>query len=372
MAFHIRLRRWLHTADSFNLTEQQVRHQFVDPWLKGEPIVIGGRTWIPHEARITIIEGPELTTTQRSFGQGIMNAHELGEVVTDRFLHSSGEDGGTSEDGTTPSEPTERPEGDEQLIRKGRQARAFFFGTPVRIGFTTSGIFCLIGIVAAIIIAGSSSGVPVISRAGGTAIVTVPPASPTAPNAIRSAADLRQYILSRPIWKTAPTTFADSINIAFNRGPAADTIQLASGVPVAYSVSKLISDGASLANQPVEPTYIVGRVVSSIQSPVATDGWNSETVNDIVLSGAHGPDRVYALVTGVPQVGDVVYFPGVVAAVGTTEGGSATTYVIGLDDPQPTSEYGLTTSDTVAGLAKQFGQAAVPSQLGDGGLPFIP
>jgi hypothetical protein len=42
---------------------------------------------VPERSRIAILEGPDLTSTQRSWGQGWTEAIELSENVTDRFLH---------------------------------------------------------------------------------------------------------------------------------------------------------------------------------------------------------------------------------------------------------------------------------------------
>ena|GEM_PF-1702230 len=90
MAFHVRLQRQvLFTEETYNLTEAELLQRFVDPWLAGKPIIIKGRTWVPERSRISILEGPDLTSTQRSWVQGWTKAMELSENVTDRFLHPS-------------------------------------------------------------------------------------------------------------------------------------------------------------------------------------------------------------------------------------------------------------------------------------------
>jgi hypothetical protein len=88
MSFHVRLQRHvLFTEETYNLSEPELRRRFIEPWLAGTPIIIKGRTWVPERSRIVILEGPDLTSTQRSWVQGWTKAIELSENVTDRFLH---------------------------------------------------------------------------------------------------------------------------------------------------------------------------------------------------------------------------------------------------------------------------------------------
>jgi len=88
MSFHVRLQRQVFFMEEvYNLSERELRLRFVEPWLAGKPIIIKGRTWVPERSRIVILEGPELTSTQRSWAQGWTKAIELSENVTDRFLH---------------------------------------------------------------------------------------------------------------------------------------------------------------------------------------------------------------------------------------------------------------------------------------------
>jgi hypothetical protein len=88
MSFHVRLQRQVFfTDETYNLSEPELRRLFVEPWLAGKSIIIKGRTWVPERSRIAILEGPDLTSTQRSWFQGWTKAIELSENVTDRFLH---------------------------------------------------------------------------------------------------------------------------------------------------------------------------------------------------------------------------------------------------------------------------------------------
>ncbi len=254
------------------------------------------------------------------------------------------------------SAPASRGPAEVHNRPKKRPVFDFFFGTGTRIGVTATIATSLLGIVVAVVLSETPSSVVNETVSGNPASVTAPPSS------IQSASDLHQYVLSRPIWQTTPTTFSGSLDIAFEQqgdqgGPTVAAVE--SGAAVAYSVSELNSKGASLAG---EPLYIVGRVISDIASPLNTSQWNAESEVDIVLAGPRGPDRVYALAgSGITQVqtGDVVYFRAVVAAVGTTTGGRPATYLIALDDPDVTTN-ATGGGNTVASLATQFGGHAAP------------
>jgi hypothetical protein len=70
MPFHVRVEQGLfRRAEEFNLEVVDLETRFVAPWRHGEGILLGGRRWDPHQARLKIREGPRLTTEQRSMGQ---------------------------------------------------------------------------------------------------------------------------------------------------------------------------------------------------------------------------------------------------------------------------------------------------------------
>jgi hypothetical protein len=83
--YHIELRHFPHTAWSYNLSEPQLR-AIVEPWCQERWIELGERKWNPHEAELTIFEGPELPVDQLSMGRGWRAAQRHGENVTDRVL----------------------------------------------------------------------------------------------------------------------------------------------------------------------------------------------------------------------------------------------------------------------------------------------
>ena len=60
------------------------------PWLAGEVIEVGDRKWNPHQAKIKILEGPELELQELSMGRGWRAAERRSQDVTDRLLGRPG------------------------------------------------------------------------------------------------------------------------------------------------------------------------------------------------------------------------------------------------------------------------------------------
>jgi hypothetical protein len=84
--FHVELRNPPHVARAFNLSEEALRDQVVDAWLRGEVVDLGDQKWAPERARLTIYEGPRLRPDEISMGRGWSNATRAGDDVTDRIL----------------------------------------------------------------------------------------------------------------------------------------------------------------------------------------------------------------------------------------------------------------------------------------------
>lgn len=85
--FHVLVRKTLlRSANVFNLTEADVLKQFVEPWQQGDRVLLDGRAWGPTDCKLTIYEGPRLSTQQRSLGLGWSNAVKFGENVTHEML----------------------------------------------------------------------------------------------------------------------------------------------------------------------------------------------------------------------------------------------------------------------------------------------
>jgi hypothetical protein len=104
--FHIELRQFPHNVCRFNLSEQELR-VLVGPWSRERWIELGGRKWSPHQARLTILEGPHLAVQELSMGRGWRNAQRRSEDVTDRLLAAAkaplAHDGGSSPSPSAPS-----------------------------------------------------------------------------------------------------------------------------------------------------------------------------------------------------------------------------------------------------------------------------
>ncbi len=95
-AFHIELRQFPHNLCHFNLTEHELRTTIVEPWAREEWIELGERKWSPHQAKLTVLEGPHLPIEELSMGRGWRSAQRESEDVTVRMLATAKEwvDGG--------------------------------------------------------------------------------------------------------------------------------------------------------------------------------------------------------------------------------------------------------------------------------------
>jgi len=83
--YHLELRQFPHNFNRFNLTDPQLR-AVVEPWAREQVVELGERKWSPHQARLTILEGPELPIEQLSMGRGWRAAERQSEDVTERVL----------------------------------------------------------------------------------------------------------------------------------------------------------------------------------------------------------------------------------------------------------------------------------------------
>ncbi|HTT95126.1 MAG TPA: hypothetical protein VMF55_10670 [Solirubrobacterales bacterium] len=86
MAFHIEVSTERRHARSFNLTEEELRRTVLDPWLSGRAVLLGDRKWTRDDARLTILEGPELTNQDLAFSQGWSNAQRDATDVTQAVI----------------------------------------------------------------------------------------------------------------------------------------------------------------------------------------------------------------------------------------------------------------------------------------------
>lgn len=84
--YHVELRQFPHNSNRFNLTERELRATILDAWARGEWIEFGERKWSPHQATLTVLDGPELALQQLSMGRGWRNAKRQSRDVTEELL----------------------------------------------------------------------------------------------------------------------------------------------------------------------------------------------------------------------------------------------------------------------------------------------
>jgi len=86
--YHVELRQFPHNFCRFNMSEEQLRADLLDRWLRGEPVEFGERRWDPRQAAIAVLEGPELSLPELAMGRGWRNARRRGRDVTATLLAS--------------------------------------------------------------------------------------------------------------------------------------------------------------------------------------------------------------------------------------------------------------------------------------------
>jgi hypothetical protein len=91
MAFHVEVSSGLRHARSFNLEPEELRRAVLEPWLSGRSLELGDHKWDPEETELRVLEGPELSNPELSFGQGWANAERGSTDVTARVLGAAQE-----------------------------------------------------------------------------------------------------------------------------------------------------------------------------------------------------------------------------------------------------------------------------------------
>jgi hypothetical protein len=89
--YHIELRQFPHNLLRFNLAEGELRATIVEPWAREQWIELGDRKWNPHQAKLTVLEGPHLPVEELSLGRGWRAARRQGRDVTERLLAAARE-----------------------------------------------------------------------------------------------------------------------------------------------------------------------------------------------------------------------------------------------------------------------------------------
>lgn len=96
MPFHVEISGGLHHARVFNLSPEEVRQKVLEPWLSRRTVELGDRKWDPEESELRVLEGPQLSNPELSFGQGWANAERSAEDVTGRVLGAAQESRGAA------------------------------------------------------------------------------------------------------------------------------------------------------------------------------------------------------------------------------------------------------------------------------------
>jgi hypothetical protein len=87
--YHVELRQFPHNMCKFNLSERELFDTIVGGWAEDKWIEFGERKWNPHQARLTVLEGPQLAVEELAMGRGWRNAQRQSEDVTERVLEQA-------------------------------------------------------------------------------------------------------------------------------------------------------------------------------------------------------------------------------------------------------------------------------------------
>jgi hypothetical protein len=82
MAFHVEISSDANHARVFNLSPEVLRAQVLVPFLAGDDVELGDRTWRPAECELIVLEGPTLANDQLAYGRGWGTANRNGRDVT--------------------------------------------------------------------------------------------------------------------------------------------------------------------------------------------------------------------------------------------------------------------------------------------------
>ncbi len=83
--YHVELRHFPDTACRFNLNDRELL-ALLDPWVHDKWIDLDERKWTPQQARITVLEGPEMPVYELSMGRGWRSAERKSKDVTAQVL----------------------------------------------------------------------------------------------------------------------------------------------------------------------------------------------------------------------------------------------------------------------------------------------
>jgi hypothetical protein len=91
MPFHVEISSgFRQRARAFNLDEPRMRSTILEPWLRGAPIELGDKEWLPRDCKLIVLEGPELADTDLAMGRGWSNAEKSSRNVTKELVDGAG------------------------------------------------------------------------------------------------------------------------------------------------------------------------------------------------------------------------------------------------------------------------------------------
>jgi hypothetical protein len=113
--YHLELRQFPHNLCRFNLDEQELR-AIVEPWTREPWVEIEEQKWIPHKAKLTILEGPEIPLNQLTMGRGWRTAERQSKDVTERVLAAAKQAYASTSSDSTSSAPPQQMQPDSALV----------------------------------------------------------------------------------------------------------------------------------------------------------------------------------------------------------------------------------------------------------------
>jgi hypothetical protein len=70
LRYHVELKAFPHVTRAFNLDRETLDTRFVKPWAAGEMIDYDDRRWSPEKTKLTVLEGVEVSASERGLGRG--------------------------------------------------------------------------------------------------------------------------------------------------------------------------------------------------------------------------------------------------------------------------------------------------------------
>lgn len=100
--YHLELRHFPHMFCRFNLTEKELFESVLKQWTAGEPVEMGDRRWSPEQAKLVVVEAPEVPHERLTMGRGWRHVQRDGKDVTEQVLRSARERRGDRGGSTDP------------------------------------------------------------------------------------------------------------------------------------------------------------------------------------------------------------------------------------------------------------------------------